>query len=202
MRRAPDRDGAERAAGRVENGDLLGETLGDPELAVGRELDVVGATGNLIGAHRRQRGRVERRGGAVDPVVDVEQLAIGRAEDLVRAAPGHDPALDMSVDRVDHRHVIGAHVGHQQLAVLPKHAGRRVADLDRPTVLEPVEIISGQAVGALQRDVSHAGVRARTRYGSASSGPGSVWPGAWWPRRKRRPGCARDRSPPATCRSG
>ncbi len=51
----------------------------------------------------------------------------------MRALAGGDPPLHAPGRRIDHGDIVGAHVGHQHLAVLPQHAGRRRARPARST---------------------------------------------------------------------
>src|SRR5436309_12290646 len=100
VRGPADRDGLKGAGRRVEDPDLLDEALGDPELPIRREVDAVRPAGDLVAAQDRQGIRVQRRGRPVDAVVDPEQLAVRGQENLMRAAPGPDLALDPAIDRI------------------------------------------------------------------------------------------------------
>ena len=93
----------------------LGEALRDPELAVRREVDAVRAARHLVGPLDRERLRIERRRGAGDAVVHPEGAAVGREEELVRAAARRDAALDVPVRGIDARDVVRAHVGDEEL---------------------------------------------------------------------------------------
>ena len=74
------------AGSRVEHRDLLSAAARNPQLAVGGEGDVVRAARNGVAADRRQRGRVQRRGGAADAVVHPDDLSV-RREEQVDARP-------------------------------------------------------------------------------------------------------------------
>ncbi len=86
-------------------------------------------------------------------------LRSGDEEQVVRALAGVDAPGHMAVRRIDHRDIVGAHVGDQHAAVVPQHAGRRLADLRGPQDRQLVQIDRHQAVGALQADEHARGIR-------------------------------------------
>ncbi len=159
MRRAADIDCLILAGLRIEHRHLLRPAPGDPQFPIGREGDVIRAAGNRVAADRRQRRRIERCRRAADAVVDPDDLAVRRDEQVVRALAGVDTIDHTPIRRIDHGDIVRAHVGDQHLAVVPQHARRRLADLRGPQDRQPAEVDRHQAVGALQADEHARGIR-------------------------------------------
>ena len=119
MRRAANVDRLIYARRRIQHRHFLGEPPRNPQFAVWRKGDVIRAARNGVAADQLQRRRIQRRRRPARPVVHPDDLTIGRVEQIVRALAARDLRQHLAISRIDLGHIVGAHVGDQQLAIVP-----------------------------------------------------------------------------------